>query len=72
VSFEDELETGGQIASQSHRRHGRLVPNGVEDNGVCVALEEPLAYRHFIQNHSDGEQIRAGVQLLAAPCSGDM
>ena len=49
---------------------GRAIENGIEDKSGGVAAEGQRSRSHFVEHGAEGEQIRAGVEFLAANLFG--
>ena len=61
---DDALQFRRHVGIQAHRRHGRAVENGIENDPRAFPAKWQRARRHFVEHHPEREQIRARVQRL--------
>src|SRR3972149_4707224 len=67
---DDLAEAFGEAAVQIGRRGRGVVEDPLEDAGGRAAGERSLTGRHLVEHYSEGEEIGAGVDLLAARLLG--
>jgi hypothetical protein len=58
------------LAIHTPGRGGRRVENGIDDHNRCAAGERLTPRRHLVEDDAEREQIRAGVERLAAGLLG--
>ena len=69
--FGDDLfQLQRHVGIQPHRQHRRTVQDGFEDDRRGVSAERQRAGRHLVQHRAKGEQVGAGVQVLASRLLG--
>src|ERR1700733_5351494 len=63
---DDLFQFRRQIGIQTNRRNRRALENGIESDAGTFAAKWQLSGGHFVENDSEGEEIRARIQLLRA------
>jgi hypothetical protein len=68
--IDEALEFSGHFWIEANRGDWGALENGIEDNTGSFAAKGQRAGDHFIQDHAEGKEIGAGIQLLAANLFG--
>ena len=63
---DDLFQFGWKLRVYRRRRCGRVLQNLIENHGRGVAAERLAPRPHFVENHPERKQVRAGVQSFAA------
>ena len=63
---DDALQFRRHVGIQAYHGDGTLVENGIEHQRRAVSAKWPGARPHLIEDHTEGEQVRAGVQRCRA------
>ena len=69
---DDALQFAGHIGIQSHRSDRSTFQNGVEDQRGSFTAKGGHTRAHFVEHHTEREQIRASSSSFPCICSGDI
>ena len=64
--------SAGTSGFSPHRSYRRSIQYGFEHHCGRIASKRKCSGTHLVQNHTEREQVSAGVEFLASNCSGDI